>query len=248
MSGMNNRQAKSRHSLELRWDQSVPLPRRWVHSEGPSPRPSAACSPASIPFDFSTAMDRLCRDVVARCEPLAHVHMPQILVSFTQCRNRSRYGLQARVTPLRFRSGALTRQHGTIEYQVQRFIVDEREMLYLLTFCLPRFLEQSFEEKLVTVFHELYHVSPSFDGDLRRHPGRYEVHSHSKNGYDKRMAQLVKDYLSNHPNPGVFEFLRYGFKDLWNRHGGIQGIVVPRPQLFPVGWASLRAAARNQER
>ena len=30
------------------------------------------------------------------------------------------------------------------------------------------FLDQTFEEKLVTVFHELYHISPAFDGDLRR--------------------------------------------------------------------------------
>jgi hypothetical protein len=227
--------------LELRWDARRPLPTRWVIPDGARPRAPAAG------FDFTARMRRLCEDVAGRCEELRHVHMPRVLLTFTPSRNRSRYGLQARVTPLRFRHGALTRRHGAVEYQVQRFFVDGREMLYVLTFCLPRFLDQPFREKLVTVFHELYHVSPEFDGDLRRHPGRYAVHSHSKDRYDSRMAELVKEYVADHPEPGVFNFLRAGYRELWERHGGVTGVVVPRPKLLPVGLATTRAAARNRD-
>lgn len=184
----------------------------------------------------------LCDDITGRCEALAHVRMPDVLLSFTPSRNRSRYGLQARVTPLRFRGGAVVRRHGAVEYQVQRFVVDGRDMLYVLTFCLPRFLDQPFGEKLVTVFHELYHMSQAFDGDLRRHPGRYSIHSHSKEDYDDRMADLVRDYLAHHPNPDVFDFLTCGYRDLWAKHGGITGVFVPRPKLLPVGWATTQAA------
>jgi hypothetical protein len=118
-------------------------------------------------------------------------------------------------------------------------------MLYVLTFCLPRFLDQPFEEKLVTVFHELFHMSPAFDGDLRRHPGRYAVHSHSKERYDAEMAKLAKAYLADHPEPELFEFLRFSSQELWDRHGGIRGVVVPRPKLLPVGWLARQAAARE---
>src|SRR5579872_6426246 len=157
--------------FELRWRKHSSLPMRWVIPDGRNT--SAASSPAGsrFAFNFSLAMTRLCEDVSARCELFAHIRMSQVLVSFTPSRNRSRFGLQARVTPMRFRHGKLTRKHGSIEYQVQRFFVDTREMLYLLTFCLPRFLDQPFEEKLITVFHELYHISPVFNGDLRRHSG-----------------------------------------------------------------------------
>ena len=231
--------------LELRWDTARrPLPSRWVIPEGRKVRPPR---PAAPPLDFCGRMRRVCEDVAARCEGLRHVHMPAVLLSFTPSRNRSLYGLQARVTPLRFRGGRLTRRQGSVEYQVQRFHVDGVEMLYVVTFCLPRFLDQPFEEKLVTVFHELYHISPTFDGDLRRHPGRYAVHSHSKDRYDAQMAELVEEYLADHPDPGVFDFLRHGYQRLWDRHGGISGVVVPRPKLLPVGWASDRAAARSQE-
>jgi hypothetical protein len=106
--------------------------------------------------------------------------------------------------------------------------------LYDMTFCLPRFLDQSFDEKLVTVFHELYHLSPDFNGDLRRHPGRYAVHSHSKWAYDHRMADLVRDYLSTQPSPELYGFLKSGYAELWRRHGGVTGVVVPRPKLLPI--------------
>lgn len=228
--------------LELRWNTRNPLPARWVIPEGRRLRVPTA---PTRPLDFSTAMRALCDDVANRCEALWHIHMPRVLVSFTPCRNRSRYGLQARVTPMRFRDGAITRRHGSVEYQVQRYFVNDREMLYLLTFCLPRFLDQSFEEKLITVFHELYHINPAFDGDLRRHAGRYAVHSHSKDRYDCKMAELVEAYLEDHPNPEVFEFLRSGYRDLWDEHGGIVGVVVPRPKLLPVGRVAARAAARG---
>ena len=130
---------------------------------------------------------------------------------------------------------------------MQRYFVDGREMLDVLTFCLPRFLDQPFEEKLVTVFHELYHMSPEFNGDLRRHPGRYAVHSRSKERYDCAMAELVKGYLEEHPDPEQFAFLWAGYRELWERHGGIVGAVVPRPKLLPIGRTPARAAARSQE-
>jgi hypothetical protein len=231
--------------LELRWDAKHPLPTQWVIPETcVRSLPVQVCTEA-LSFDFSSAMSALCRDATARCEELAHVRMPNVLVSFTLSRNRSRYGLQARVTPMRFQEGALTRRHGSIDYQVQRYFVDEQEMLYLLTFCLPRFLNQSFEEKMLTVFHELYHMSPAFDGDLRRHTGRYMVHSHSKKGYDSHMAELMKQYLAGHPHPEVFRFLRCGYRELWNRYRGIHAVMVPRPKLLPIGWPPVRSAARK---
>lgn len=226
--------ARPRWVFERRWDRFTrPLPVRPV-ADGDG-----------RPFDFSAAMHRLLHDVSARCPDLAHVDAGRLLVSFTPSRNRSRYGLQARVTPMRFRDGAITRRYRGLVYGVQRYYVDGTEVLYLVTFCLPRFLDQPFEEKLVTVFHELYHLSPAFDGDLRRHPGRYEVHSHSKREYDRRMLKLVKAYTADHPDPGAFEFLRYKSKELAARHGGIEGVVVPRPRLVPLCGAVQASAARE---
>src|SRR5437588_5195776 len=236
MTGQRNGLAGPRPlPLELRWDaRRRPLPTRWVLPDLRRRRGFVPRRFGPAPLDFCGRVRRLCEDVTAKCPALGHVRMPHVLLSFTPCRNRSPYGLQARVTPLRFRDGELTRRHGTVEYQVQRYFVDGREMLYVLTFCLPRFLDQPFEEKLVTVFHELYHVNPAFDGDLRRHGGRYAVHSRSKKDYDDRMAELVRGYLAGHPDPGELGFLRSRASQLWRDHGGIVGVTVPRPKMVPV--------------
>ncbi len=143
--------------------------------------------------------------------------------------------MQARVTPLRFRHGQLTRRRrGGGLYQVQRYIVNGREMLYLVTFYLPRFLDQDFDDKFITLFHELYHISPNFEGDLRRHEGRCSLHTHSKRLYDAHMAHLARAYLSNGADRPLHSFLRLNFAQLQHRHGSVVGVVVPRPRLLPV--------------
>ena len=107
-------------------------------------------------------------------------------------------------------------------------------MLYVMAFCMPRPLDQPFEDKLVTLFHELYHISPKFDGDLRRLDGRYQIHSCSKRGYDEHMARLVRSYLADGADPALHGFLRLNFAQLQGRHAHVEAIVVSRPKLVPV--------------
>jgi hypothetical protein len=202
---------------------------------GTAAPPWLATGPAGEPFDFSYHIRRLCADIVQRCEPLRHVDVTRLLFAVTQARSGRAHGLQARVTPLRFRDGQLTRPRRGVTYQVQRYFLGAREFLYLVTFCLPRFLNQDFDEKFITLFHELFHISPDFNGDLRRHPGRYPIHSHSQRIYDQHMAALARSFLADKPDPDLHAFLRLNFAQLQQRHGSVVGIVVPRPKLVPIG-------------
>jgi hypothetical protein len=173
-----------------------------------------------------------------------HLDMTRVLFAVTQARNAHAHGLQARVTPLRFPRGRLTRQRRGVTYQVQRYWVGGREQLYLVTFCLPRFLDLDFDEKFITLFHELYHISPAFDGDLRRHDGRYAIHSHSQRRYDQHMTDLARAYLSAGADPSLYAFLRLSFAQLHHRHGGVVGVVVPRPKIIPLPATAARASSR----
>ncbi len=190
--------------------------------------------PTAPPFDFTLAMRRLCEDITQRVADFQHIRMEQVAVTFAQARRRVAYGLQAKLTPLRFEGGELvTRRRGKM-WTIQRWYAGEVEMLYILTFYLPRFLEQSFREKLITVMHELYHISPEFDGDIRRLPGHYHVHSHSQKEYDRQMESLVDQYLASNPQESQYWFLRASFRDLAARHGSVVGIRVPIPKLLPL--------------
>jgi predicted metallopeptidase len=225
--------------LILRWGEPAdPLPLNIVRGSKVSgflaAPPWIPTGQTEEPFDFCAHVRRLCDDISFRCPELAHVRTNQVLFAFTQARNRRAHGLQARVTPLRFHGGRLLRRHRGVSYQVQRIVVGDADMLYLMTFCLPRFLNQPFDDKLVTIFHELYHISPAFDGDLRRHEGRCQFHSRSRRGYDEAMVQLARAYLGSGPDPDLHAFLRLDFAQLQARHGSVVGVSIPRPKLVPL--------------
>ena len=232
-----------RPPLVLRWQPpDDPLPVRAVRPVRAAPpaavlfggMPPVDTGPVNRPFDFCGRLHRLLEDVVRRTPELRHVAVPRILLGYTQARSPRGNGLQARVTPLRFRDGALTQVRRGVTYQVQRYLNGDHEYLYLMTFCLPRFLDQAFDEKFITLFHELYHLSPACDGDLRRHGGRYHLHTHDQNGYDRQMAGLARAYLDLCPDPRLYGFLRCSFAQLHARHGAVTGVVVPRPKIIPL--------------
>ena len=190
--------------------------------------------PSPATFDFSSAMTRLCVDVSDRVDELLHVDMSRVAVSFAQTRRRVLHGLQAKLTPMRFEGGALTTHRNGRMWTCQRLIHDGREMLYILTFYLPRFLDQPFHEKLTTVTHELLHVSPRFDGDLRRFDGRCYMHSPRQREFDRQASDLARKYLAGGPPAELYDFLRYDFRGLVRRYGTVVGLQVPIPKLIPL--------------
>lgn len=186
-------------------------------------------------FDFTAHMRELAADVIRRTPELAHVDLSQVAISFCQARKRVNHGLFASLTPLRFAAGELTGKRRGRTYKVQRlYDRSGREMLYILSFYLPRFMDQTFREKLITVLHELWHISPQFDGDIRRHSGRCYAHTGSQAAYDAQMGVLADRWLALLPPAELYEFLRGDFNELQRRHGRIVGIRIPRPKLIPV--------------
>jgi hypothetical protein len=180
-------------------------------------------------------MRQLCADIVARMPQFSHVDVDRVAIAFAQTRKRTSHGLYASLTPMRFEGGSLTGRRNGREYKVQRLYDDcGREFLYILTFYLPRFMDVGFDEKLNTVFHELWHVSPDFDGDLRRHDGRCYAHTHSQKRYDAAMDRLVRGWLADSPPRHIYDFLECSFAQLHNRHGAVFGARIPRPKLIPV--------------
>jgi len=153
------------------------------------------------------------------------------------------HGMQAKLTPLRFENGELVTRRRGRSWTVQRLFCGEQEMLYILTFYLPRFLQHNFKEKMITVLHELYHISPDFNGDIRRLSGRYHVHSHSQKEYDRQMGTLVEEYLSTGPDRETYEFLRHDYRTLTQRYGGVIGMKVPIPKLIPMQNSRLNRSA-----
>lgn len=181
-------------------------------------------------------MRRLCQDIVRRSSPLGHIAIDRVAISFAQTRKPVKHGMWASLTPMRFQDGALEEHRRGKRFTVQRLYgKDGHEMLYILTFYMPRFMDLSFDDKLTTIFHELWHISPQFNGDIRRHPGRCYVHTESEAEYDLRMAQLARGWLAEQPPGNLYAFLHDDFNRLQQRHGRIYGVRIRNPKLIPVG-------------
>lgn len=207
------------------------------------------CATAA-PFDFTGQVRRLAEDFIARLPELAHIDLSRVLICYCQARNGEPYGMFASLTPLRFAGGNATRtRRGQVQTIESVHDSSGREMLYILSFYLPRFQNLPLREKLITVLHELWHISPSFNGDIRRHAGRYHAHTHSQAEYDEEMGRQADRWLSLSPPDDVWDFLRHDFTGLAARHGSIVGLKIRRPRIVPaspISTAEVAAAARAE--
>lgn len=184
-------------------------------------------------FDFTDRMRIIVEDMVARLPELSHIDLGQVAFAFGQARKKTHYGIHASLTPMRFKNGSRTTVKRGEEYMCQQlFDANGREMLYILTFYLPRFMDVEFEEKLVTILHELWHISPEFNGDIRRHAGRCYAHTHSQKEYDAGMKVLSDQWLAMNPPDEIFSFLRLDFQQLQRNHGQVWGTKIPHPKMI----------------
>ena len=197
---------------------------------------------AALPgFDITTALSAVCSDLTARIPELRHVQMDRVALSFCQTRRGSTHGMLAKLTPLRFEGGELTTLRDGQTWTIQRLYTGSREQRYILSVYLPRFFDLPFEEKLNTLVHELYHISPRCDGDIRRFEGRCYAHSPSHRAYDEIVALLCQGYQRRRsPRSPLLKFLHHNFAALRQTHGTISGAQFPIPKLIP--WRDTRAA------
>ncbi len=186
-------------------------------------------------FDFTRQMKQICTDVQRRSPQMKHLQLDRVAFSFVQAKNAELHGLQATLTPLRFEHGAKQGYANGQRCRVQS-VHDRngREMLYILNFYMPRFMNQKFSEKMTTLFHELLHISPKFNGDLRRFPGRCYMHSTNEKDFDRRASRLANDWLSRKPNRDLYEFLKLDFDKLRLQYGRVVGEHFTHPKLVAV--------------
>ena len=186
-------------------------------------------------FDYTAHMRRLCSDIARRSPQMRHVDLSRVALSFARSRKPGPYGIWAALTPLRFEGGARHAVRNGRQVTCQR-VLDQhgREMLYILNFYLPRFQDLSLTDKFTTIFHELWHISPNFNGDIRRFPGRCYAHSQSEEEYDALAAEMARKWLSLKPNPQDYAFLQYTFAELNAKHGPIYGQKVSHPRIIAV--------------
>ncbi|WP_085814100.1 hypothetical protein [Geoanaerobacter pelophilus] len=189
-------------------------------------------------LNLTGELERLIRDITARIPQLQHVMPDRLLVCVSTGRT-TRGGSLAKIHPLRFAGGERSvkarRGRRSVLCTMPTIKHQGEEMLYVIYFLVPRFLELPQREKLITIFHELYHISPACDGDIRRFPGRNYAHGSSTKSYNLLMGKLVDAYLEMIPEHSSLDFLEGDLASLRSRHKAIVGrrLQAPRISITP---------------
>ena len=189
-------------------------------------------------FDFGSKMTCLCHDLTRVVPELGHVDMRRVLVTASFNRKPSATGVYAAVTPLRFAGGSRVGRHRRATMVMPRVVNEAGEdQLYILTFYLPRYLQAPFEEKLETVTHELWHISPDFDGTLRQFPGKCRIHGPTQEAFDAQARRLANCYLrkrrqdDDRSSEPPWEFLNASWRELQSRYRRLRAHHIARPQM-----------------
>lgn len=209
---------------------------------------------ADSTLDYPLALKELCRDVCRRLPEFRHIDVERMGFSLARANNRgSKFGRWASMTPLLFEGGTLATAlvHNmrvrtpsgvakigavTKYYKIPEVVSPDRKhrLMYIFTIMTPRFYNLTVEEKLETIMHELYHVDPAFNGDVRRFPGRNWKHG-SKGQYDAVCRKLRSDWLGQDPDPRLYSFLQWNYRQLFEHFDSIRGWRYPGIKLIEIG-------------
>lgn len=186
-------------------------------------------------LNLTRALEELIADITSRVDEFRHIDPARVLICVSSTRGGGIHGTYAKIHPLRFEGGLssieVKRGRRTRVCTLPEVTLGGKEMLYIIYFLVPRFFNLTLREKLVTVFHELFHISPLFDGDIRRFPGRNYAHGGSRKRYNAIMADMVDVYLRQMEAQALIGFLDGDMETLRARHGVIVGRRFPAPKI-----------------
>lgn len=115
-------------------------------------------------LDLTAGLRAVAAEACARIPELAHARLDEVQVAVFRSRAARRALTYARCYPLPWE---MTRRGRRWYSLTPVYTPAGRRARYLLAFAWPRFWEMTPRARLETVVHELYHLSPAFDGTAR---------------------------------------------------------------------------------
>jgi len=186
-------------------------------------------------FNYTDALSVVCRDICAKTPIFQKYDLDYVGFACRRTRDAEPTGVFALLTPLRFEAGGLaTCRRGAFWKAPDVVDADGRKLLYLLTVYIPRFIALPLNDKIQTLTHELYHIAPEFNGDVRRFGGKNYAHGSSRKKYDAIVAQYADAWLKREPDPRIWGFLQNDVAELTRRFGKITYARFPAIKLIKI--------------
>lgn len=157
-------------------------------------------------IDMTGELTKVMNDICSKTPEFSHINTNQVVLALSNTRNKSLYGTFAKIVPLRFPDGSDSKIHKGNIYRFQQLPVPGGYALYVIYFYFPRFFLHPFEKRLLTLIHELYHISPKFDGTVRRIGSR--AHGASRNKFNDNLQPIIDNYMRKLPDDDMLRIMR----------------------------------------
>ncbi len=181
-------------------------------------------------IDLSLELTGIIKEIVTRCTTLAHIDVNRVLVCVGSNRSGRNGGLYGKLIPLRFKDGSSVLQYRGRLYAIPEISNNGHPCLYIIYFYMPRFFDLPWEEKLRVIFHELYHINPCFDGDIRRMGAVKKAHGHSKKHFDSLYDPEMRLFIPYIRETAHIDFLSMNSRDLYARYSRVTAIKMKHPK------------------
>lgn len=185
-------------------------------------------------LNLTSLLRRCIIHIVDSTESFAHIDPKQLLICIATNRITARGGTYAKLVPLRFKGGSRFTTYRNHVYTLPDVTVEDQVILYSIYFYMPRFFNLSLKEKVRVIFHELYHINPAFNGDIRRLGKKKAAHGASKKKFDEQFVQEFDLFIAvKHPDFFI-EFLSLDVKTMYAKYKQVTGTRMQIPRPIPV--------------
>ena len=189
----------------------------------------AFCKEGGDTVCITDVLSAIIQKIVFFSPQFEHIDMRYVLVSLGFNRPSSRGYIRGKLVPLRFKNGQKETVHKGRSFRMQGVIYEGVEQLYVIYFYSPQFFDLPPYEKLRVIFHELYHISPEFNGDIRRMGEKKIAHGHSRKKFDSFFEEEVKRFGEHLANTDFFEFLSFSMNDFHEKFKNVIYLKVKTP-------------------
>lgn len=164
-------------------------------------------------INLTDTLSLLLHEMIRRTDEFRNFDVNRILLCCSTNKTANGGGIYGKLVPLRFENGSEVISHRGRYYTIPKLHVNNLEILYLMYFYIPKFFNLPAREKVNVMFHELYHINPDFNGDIRRMGSVKKAHGHSRKSFEEKYIEFAEDFYRYVKETPYYAFLNMSAND-----------------------------------
>jgi len=168
-------------------------------------------------INLTDILTLIIHDMINSTDEFKSFDLNKILLCCASNRKDARGAIYGKLLPLRFKDGSEVIKHNNRFYTIPRVKFGNTEILYVIYLYIPKFFNLSARDKVNVMFHELYHINPEFNGDIRRMGKFKAAHGHSRKSFEEKYIEYADVFFEKIQNTPYYNFLQMNSNDIQNQ-------------------------------